>query len=111
GPQGVTPCPTAPLLVAALRNVGISPHTGPVATSRRLVDGDARDELLATGAIAVDMESATVAHAASGHPFVTVRVVVDTPRHGLRHPSLIADGFRALRVLRKVAAALDLWSA
>jgi 4-hydroxy-3-methylbut-2-enyl diphosphate reductase len=111
GPTGTTPCPAAPLLVAALRSVGVHATTGPIVTAGHIVDGEEREALAATGAIGVDMESADVAELAAGHPFAAVRVVVDSPRRGLFRPSLLTDGLRALRVLHTVAEALDAWSA
>jgi 4-hydroxy-3-methylbut-2-en-1-yl diphosphate reductase len=58
------PCPSAPLLAGALRRLGLPVHLGPVVTSPRLAGGVARRELAATGALAVDMESAYLAAAA-----------------------------------------------
>jgi hypothetical protein len=67
----------------------------------------------ASGAVAVDMESAWVAQAARGRPFAVVRVLSDTPRRELRRrlpvgPPLPtpADAVRAMSMLRKVGGAL-----
>ncbi len=104
------PCPSAPLLVAALRQVGIEPWVGPLHTSSRVVGGRERARLRAGGAIAVDMETAPVAAAVGDRPFVAVRVVVDSPTRPLLRPSLIVDGLRAMRTLRQVAAAIAAWA-
>jgi 4-hydroxy-3-methylbut-2-enyl diphosphate reductase len=111
GRSGTTTCPAAPLLVSALRLAGVSVTAGPIVTTDHLVNGPEREELCATGAIAVDMESANIAALANGHPFAVVRVVVDSPTRGLFRPALLTDGLKALRILHTVAGALDSWSA
>jgi len=53
--------PSAPLLAGALRRLGLTVHVGPIVCTPRLVSGAGRAALAATGALAVDMESAAVA--------------------------------------------------
>ncbi|MEU2350945.1 4-hydroxy-3-methylbut-2-enyl diphosphate reductase [Modestobacter sp. NPDC049651] len=111
GPDGaVTPCPAAPLLAAALRRRGLRVHVGPLATVDGVVTGRRRAELAATGALAVDTESAALA-AGAGVPVSAVRAVVDTPRHPLVSPGTPARGLRALAALRRAAPALAEWAA
>ena len=102
--------PSAPLLAGALRRLGLTVHVGPVVSSDRIVDGARRAEWAAGGALVVDLESATLAAAASG-PVAVVRTVVDTARHPLRTPGTLWRGIRALRALRAAAPALRRWAA
>jgi 4-hydroxy-3-methylbut-2-en-1-yl diphosphate reductase len=105
GPQGTVPVPSAPLLAGALRRLGLTVHLGPLHTADRIVRGAQRAELAATGAIAVDMETA---HLLDGRPFVAVRAIVDTADGGLLSP---ARGIAALRSLRRAVPALEAWAA
>jgi 4-hydroxy-3-methylbut-2-en-1-yl diphosphate reductase len=110
GPGGSVACPSAALLAGALRRRGLTVHEGPVVSTTRLVRGDERTRLAATGAIACDMESAWLADAAAGRPFAVVRAVVDTPARELHEPLALAGGARAaFRSLRAAAAVLDAW--
>jgi len=104
-------CPSAPLLAGALRRCGLTVHLGPIATQHSLARGDDFARLAMTGALAVDMESATVATAAGDRPFAVVRVVTDTPAAPLARPGIVRDGYRALRTLTQVARVMDDWSA
>jgi 4-hydroxy-3-methylbut-2-enyl diphosphate reductase len=110
-PNGrTTPCCSGPL-VAALRALGIEATVGPIASWPSLAAATEREALAATGAIAVDMESAWLAGAAGGRPFAVLRVVVDTPAKGLWHvASTVAGGVSALRQLRRAAPALERWA-
>jgi 4-hydroxy-3-methylbut-2-enyl diphosphate reductase len=106
-------CAMAERLERALAGSGLPARRGTVASVREIVVGEARERMLASGAIAVDMESAWLAAAARGRPFAVVRVLLDTPEHELHRrlplgPPLptVADGVRALSMLRRVAAAL-----
>ena len=110
GPQPV-PCPSGPLLAGALRRLGLPVHLGPVVTSPRLVGGATRQALAATGALAVDMESAYLADAAAGGPFAALRVVVDTPGRPLPRPGTPRRGALALRALRRAGPAIEQWAA
>lgn len=92
---------------------GLPTVGGVVASVHEIVTGQARELMLASGAVSVDMESAWVARAARGRPFAVVRVLSDTPEHELhRHlpvgPPLpsAANAIRALWQLRSVGAAL-----
>jgi 4-hydroxy-3-methylbut-2-en-1-yl diphosphate reductase len=110
GPDGTVACPTAGLLAGALRRRGLTVHEGPLASTPRLVRGAERERLHATGAIAVDMESAWLAAAAAGRPLAVVRAVVDTPARELHNPVALAGGTaRAFRSLRAAADVLGAW--
>ncbi|HEX3692997.1 MAG TPA: hypothetical protein VHU13_06600 [Solirubrobacteraceae bacterium] len=106
-------CSGADRLRALLEAHGLSVCGGKVASVQEIVVGQARERMLASGAIAVDMESAWVAAAARGRPFGVVRVLSDTPEHELRRrlpvgPPLptLANAARAMATLRRVGAAL-----
>ncbi|MFE0131443.1 1-hydroxy-2-methyl-2-butenyl 4-diphosphate reductase [Streptomyces sp. NPDC059037] len=70
--HGRTPCVGTGLLVKELVRAlpGRTVHTGPLIGSDHVVRGHERADLLATGAIAVDMESAATLHSAvrAGRP-------------------------------------------
>jgi 4-hydroxy-3-methylbut-2-enyl diphosphate reductase len=70
----------------------------------RLALGERRAQLLAAGAIAVDMESVWLAPGASGRPFGVVRVVLDSPSHELLRPQAVLGAARAAQALRRAAA-------
>jgi 4-hydroxy-3-methylbut-2-enyl diphosphate reductase len=70
------------------------------------VDGAERAALAATGALAVDTESAALAAAAGGLPVLVVRAVSDTPSRPLRSTSVVHSGLSALRSLRVAAPVL-----
>lgn len=106
-------CAMAERLQSALSEQGLPTCRGTVASVHEIVTGRARERMLGSGAIAVDMESAWVAQAARGRPFAVVRVLSDTPEHELRRrlpvgPPLptLANAMRAISRLRAVAAAL-----
>jgi 4-hydroxy-3-methylbut-2-enyl diphosphate reductase len=106
-------CTMAEALQEALSGHGLPTCRGTVASVHEIITGRARERMLSSGAIAVDMESAWVAQAARGRPFAVVRVLSDTPEHELRQrlpvgPPLptVANSVRALSRLRAVAAAL-----
>ncbi|UKD56275.1 4-hydroxy-3-methylbut-2-enyl diphosphate reductase [Amycolatopsis sp. FU40] len=108
GPSGVVPVPSAPLLAGALRGLGLTVHLGPVAGSSHVVRERERASLAASGALAVDMESAWLA--ADGEPFAVVRAIVDTAGAPLFHPSTVANGLTGLRSLRRAAPAITAWA-
>lgn len=106
-------CECASELRRRLADHGLSTCEGTIASVQEIVTGHARERMLASGAVAVDMESAWVAQAARGRPFAVVRVLSDTPRDELRRwlpvgPPLptAAAAARAIRTLRRVAVAL-----
>jgi 4-hydroxy-3-methylbut-2-en-1-yl diphosphate reductase len=107
-------CHGSVALAQLLSQSGLSAQVGMVASVREIVTGGARERMLASGAVAVDMESAWVAQAARGRPFAVVRVLSDTPERELRRrlpvgPPLptMADAVRVTVALRRVARALD----
>ncbi|KAF4410683.1 MULTISPECIES: 1-hydroxy-2-methyl-2-butenyl 4-diphosphate reductase [Streptomyces] len=112
-----TPCTGTAALAAALAEAvrdrpGTTVHTGPVVGSDHLVRGAERALLHATGAVAADMESATVlrrAAAAGPRAVAAVRVVVDTPEHELVRVGTLSGGISAFRVLCAVPPALRRW--
>jgi 4-hydroxy-3-methylbut-2-en-1-yl diphosphate reductase len=115
-------CPSAPLLAGELRRHGLTVHVGPIVSVARLAHGTARTELAATGAIAVDMESAELAGGLSGGPtavkagkqsslpLAVVRVIVDTAEEPLGRFGMLRRGVDGLRALTKVGPALSAWS-
>jgi 4-hydroxy-3-methylbut-2-enyl diphosphate reductase len=111
-PEGrVIACPGAEVLAEELVRAGLRTRVGVIASARHLVVGDARGRLTAEGAIAVDMESAWLAPAAAGRPFVVVRVVVDTPDREVYRPLATVNGIlRASAVLRRAVRPLEVWA-
>lgn len=114
GPHGSTPCTGTGLLVEALSRAlpGRTVHTGPLTGSDHVVRGPERDALRATGAVAVDMESAATllsALSAGSRPVAAVRVVVDAPEHELVRIGTVRGGISAFRVLRAVIPAFLEW--
>ncbi|MEU6391773.1 1-hydroxy-2-methyl-2-butenyl 4-diphosphate reductase [Streptomyces sp. NPDC046939] len=115
--DGSTPCVDPDLLVKELVRAvpGRTVHTGPLTGSDHVVRGPERGALLATGAIAVDMESAATLRAATaaaggdGRPVAAVRVVVDAPEHELVRIGTLRGGLSAFRVLRSVLPAFFEW--
>ncbi|MFJ3982037.1 phosphorylase family protein [Streptomyces fungicidicus] len=113
-PRGSVPCAGTELLVKELvRTVpGRTVHTGPLTGSDHVVRGHERSALLATGAIAADMESAATLLAAvrtGERPVAAVRVVVDAPEHELVRIGTVRGGISAFRVLRSVLPAFYEW--
>jgi nucleoside phosphorylase len=99
-------------LLHALRQRGLTVHTGLLSGSDHVVRGAERAELHAAGAVAVDMESAATLRAAvrSGiRPVAAVRVVVDAPEHELMRIGTVRGGISAFRVLRSVLPVLFEW--
>lgn len=87
-------------------------HTGRVAGSDHVVRGAERSALGATGAVAVDMESAAVRDtvlAAGPRPVAVVRVVVDTAEHELVRIATLRNGILAFRMLRSLLPAFHDW--
>ncbi|MFC0602861.1 1-hydroxy-2-methyl-2-butenyl 4-diphosphate reductase [Streptomyces palmae] len=87
-------------------------HTGPLIGSGHVVRGAERAALRATGAIAVDMESAATLRTATHigpRPVAAVRVVVDAPEHELVRIGTLRGGISAFRVLRMVLPAFSDW--
>jgi 4-hydroxy-3-methylbut-2-enyl diphosphate reductase len=104
-------CAATELVASMLRRAGLRVHTGPIVSVPRVVLGTERERLAATGALAVDMESAWLARGCSGRPWAVVRTVVDTPDRGLHRPVATAAGaLRAYRALARVGEVLARWS-
>ncbi len=107
----VAECPGAGLIAGMLRRRGLKAHVGPVVSVRGPVVGRDREALLRTGALVADMESAWLAPAAAGRPFLVLRVVLDTPEHELWRPAATALGLvRAARALRSAGSVLEEWA-
>ncbi len=113
-PRGATRCVGTELLVKELMRAvpGHTVHTGPLTGSDHVVRGHERSDLRATGAIAVDMESAATLLSAvrtGVRPVAAVRVVVDAPEHELVRIGTLRGGISAFRVLRSVLPAFVEW--
>jgi 4-hydroxy-3-methylbut-2-enyl diphosphate reductase len=102
-------CADAAGLTEGLRDRGMTVRSGEIVCVSKIALGERRAQLLADGAIAVDMESVWLTPGAAGRPFAVVRVVLDSPSHELLRPQAVAGALRAARVLRRVAGALRDW--
>ncbi|WP_248817103.1 4-hydroxy-3-methylbut-2-enyl diphosphate reductase [Frankia sp. AgB32] len=107
----VARCASAPLLAGDLRRLGLTVHVGPIVTVPKLATGDERTRLAATGAVAVDMESAALAAGVGDIPFAAVRVIVDTADEPLGHFDLIRRGILGLRTMRRLGPPIGAWAA
>jgi nucleoside phosphorylase len=99
-------------LAAALKAAGHTVHSGLLAESDHVVRGAERKALRATGAIAVDMESAAMMRAAlaqGSRPTAAARVIVDTPEYELMRVGTLRTGITAFRVLRDLLPAFLAW--
>jgi 4-hydroxy-3-methylbut-2-en-1-yl diphosphate reductase len=105
-PEQRVRCEMTGELVQRLTGKRLKVRTGNVVCVSRLALGERRAQLLAGGAIAVDMESVWLAAAAGERPFAVVRVVLDSPSHELMRPQAVFGALRAARALRSVAGAL-----
>ena len=103
-------CDLTPQLVSHLAGRGMKLRSGRLVCVSRIATGDRRTQLLADGAIAVDMESVWLAAGAGGRPFGVVRVVLDSPSHELFRVRAVGGALRAARALRRVAGALHEWT-
>ena len=103
-------------LAADLRRMGMRVRVGPiVSTDHILTSAAERDRLAATGALAVDMESAAIVraalHARGAHvPLTVLRVIVDTVASPVNRFATLPNGIRALGVLRRTGPALRRWA-
>jgi 4-hydroxy-3-methylbut-2-en-1-yl diphosphate reductase len=97
-------------LARALEALGAHVHLGPILSVDHGVRAAERESLRATGAIAVDMESAWLAELGEPIPFAVLRVVSDSPGQELFSPRIVVNGLRALRSLRAAAPALAVWA-
>lgn len=106
----VVPSFAAELVAGELRRLGLTVHVGPIVTADHVVDSAVeRAALAATGAIAVDTESALLA--SDDGQTIVVRVIVDNPGLPLRRLGMPARGLTALAQLRRTAPAINAWSA
>ncbi|BDH13686.1 1-hydroxy-2-methyl-2-butenyl 4-diphosphate reductase [Streptomyces hygroscopicus] len=99
-------------LLRALRQRGLTVHSGLLRGSDHVVRGAERAALHASGAVAVDMESAATLRAArraGSRPVAAVRVVVDAPEHELVRIATVRGGISAFRVLRSVLPVFYEW--
>ncbi len=112
--EGHTPervaCQDAEGLTAKLQSRGMKVRSGEIVCVAKIAVGERRAQLLAGGALAVDMESVWLAAGAVGRPFAVVRVVLDSPSHELLRPQATVGALRAALVLRRVAGALHDWA-
>ncbi|MBF8175311.1 1-hydroxy-2-methyl-2-butenyl 4-diphosphate reductase [Streptomyces olivaceus] len=113
-PRSTVACVATERLVKELARAvpGRTVHTGPLTGSDHVVRGPERADLLATGVIAVDMESAATLLSAvrtGARPVAAVRVVVDAPEHELVRIGTVRGGISAFRVLRSVLPAFFEW--
>lgn len=109
-----TSCTAAGSLRAAVAGAvpGRTVHGGLLTGADHVVRGPERARLEATGAIAVDMESAvTLSSALRAGPraVAAVRVVVDAPEHELVRIGTVRGGISAFRVLHAVLPAFYEW--
>ena len=104
-------CPGAGILAGLLRRRGMRVHVGPIVSVKRPVTGARRQALREGGALAVDLESAWLAEAATERPLVVARTVLDTPGRELWNPLATGVGLvRATRALSAVGAGLMEWA-
>ena len=104
--------PSAGMIAAELRGIGLPAVVGPVVSTPGLVHGQAaRAELARTGAVAVDTETGYALAPGWDIPTAVIRVVADTPERELRSPRTVGGGITALRNLRAAAPALAAWAA
>ncbi|MBV6697966.1 1-hydroxy-2-methyl-2-butenyl 4-diphosphate reductase [Kitasatospora aureofaciens] len=100
-------------LARALKERGLTAHTGVHHTADHVVRGLERRALHLQGALAVDMEAAAVLAALRemrpALPAAVLRVVVDTPERELLRPGTLPAGVRAWRTLRATVPALVDW--
>ncbi|MFG2410396.1 phosphorylase family protein [Streptomyces goshikiensis] len=116
-PRGTVTCDGTALLAEALARAvpGAAVHLGALTGSDHVVRGQERAQLRATGAIAVDMESAATLWTATRDtrhrrgPVAAVRVIVDAPEHELVRIGTVRGGISAFRVLRAVLPAFFDW--
>ncbi len=109
--DGVLESPSAALVFGALQRLGLPVHLGPLLSQPRVVYGEDRIAAAASGALAVDTDSAYLARQAPAGQTVAVRAIVDTPDAPLPRPGTVWRGVKALRALRAAAPAIDQWAA
>jgi 4-hydroxy-3-methylbut-2-enyl diphosphate reductase len=108
---GISRSLAAPLLFGAVRRLGLRVHLGPLLSVPRVALGRDRSDQAASGAVAVDTETAYLATQVAEGQTVALRAVSDTPDAPLLSPGIIWRGICALRALRAAAPAIDQWFA
>lgn len=103
-------CVDAGRLTDLLKSRGLTVRSGEIVCVSKIALGERRAELLANGALAVDMESVWLAAGARERPIAVVRVVLDSPSHELLSARALGGAIRAARALRRVARALHEWT-
>ncbi len=92
-------------LAAEFRRAGLGVLTGPLISSPRYVGGCERRALAASGAVAVDMESAWLMASLPKNPLAVIRSISDTAERGP-----VRGGVRALGSLLAVRRPLERWA-
>jgi 4-hydroxy-3-methylbut-2-enyl diphosphate reductase len=92
-------------LAAEFRRAGLGVLTGPLLSSPRYVRAGERGALAASGAVAVDMESAWVMGPLAKNPLAVIRSISDTAERGP-----VLGGARALGSLLAVRRPLERWA-
>ncbi|MGZ4764264.1 MAG: 4-hydroxy-3-methylbut-2-enyl diphosphate reductase [Ilumatobacteraceae bacterium] len=101
---------SATLVAAELAASGLPVRVGAIVSSERLESGAVRRaELLASGALAVDMESAWLV-SGTDRPAVVIRVVLDAPGHELRSLRTVRNLPLVRRRLAAVMPVVELWA-
>ncbi|HET6743275.1 MAG TPA: 4-hydroxy-3-methylbut-2-enyl diphosphate reductase [Kribbella sp.] len=112
GGMGAPPAPSvaAGLMAGELRRLGLTVHVGPIVTTDHVVESPGeRAALAATGAVAVDTESALLA--GDDGQSIVVRAIVDNPARSLRQVGMPTRGLNALAQLRRTGSAINAWAA
>ena len=97
--------PGTSFLAAEFRRAGLGVLTGPLVSSPRYVRAGERAALAASGAVAVDMESAWVMNCLPKNPLAVIRSISDTSDCGP-----VLGGARALGSLLAVRRPLERWA-
>jgi 4-hydroxy-3-methylbut-2-enyl diphosphate reductase len=97
-------------LVAALAAHGFPVHLGPIVSVAQVAGERERVALAATGAIAVDTESAQLVDGWPGRPIAVLRTVVDAASAPLWRPGTALRGIEALKVLRRIVPIVEDWA-
>jgi 4-hydroxy-3-methylbut-2-enyl diphosphate reductase len=95
-----------------MRAAGLIVRTGALVSHTKL-EGNKKavERHRATGAVAVDMESAWLATLAGDRPVIVVRVASDSPDKPVFHPGVLYWGALALRRLATAGRVLGRWDA
>jgi len=101
----VRPVPSAALVATDLAAAGLRVRRGPIVSSPRFVRAAQRAALGASGALAVDMESAWFAEALGAVPLSVVRTIADTTS-----ANVVTGGPRALASLMRIRPTLERWA-